>query len=221
MPRKLRKTDLNRSIPHGSLRRHDQTILDACIPTTMLRSDLAERELQRSLLTYRLLCHEARTQTICRFTSLTEHQIETYRRRWGFRKECRSRGPSPTSFATFFRSQKVRIESTQLALLCKAHGLLDSGFGTHTFYTAERAEQLCDVIELQETAHSHPTFSFDQLVLLVKGLSASVNIKLEPCRSCGKTVLIDAWASVHSTCDFCIDAGEKSSRTFPDRQSAT
>src|SRR5262245_41798545 len=129
----------------------------------MLRSDVAERELREALLTYRLLCHGARTQTICRFTSLTTRQVETYRHRWGFKKKDRSRGPSPSSFIIFFRSHSTRVEGAHLAQLCKTHQLLSDDVNKPTYYTFTIADQLCDVLDLHKATFAEPTYSFDQL----------------------------------------------------------
>ncbi|MBB6095635.1 hypothetical protein HNQ60_004526 [Povalibacter uvarum] len=172
--------------------------------TAMLRSDLAERELRQSQLIYRLLCHEARTQTIRRFLSLSAHQITRYRHRWGFKEQDRSRGPSPNSFAPFFRSTRMRVEGGHLALICKTHELWSKDVGPRVFYTLDRAEQLCDALDAHRATFSQATLTFDQLVLLVRGLCASVSIRLGSCKSCGRPVLIDPLEPGKPGCNTCI-----------------
>ncbi len=177
--------------------------------TAMLRSDLAERELRQSQLIYRLLCHEARTQTIRRFTSLSAHQIARYRHRWGFKEQDRSRGPSPTSFAPFFRSSRLRVEGGHVALICKTHQLWSKEVNPRAFYTFDLAEQLCNILDAHRTTFSQPTFTFDQLVLLVRGLHASISIRLGSCKACGQPVLIDPLEPGKVACTKCITTTEE------------
>ena len=169
----------------------------------MQRSDLAEKELRQSLLAYRLLCHDARTQTICRFTSLSRRQIATLRHRWRFKVEDRSRGPSPSSFLPFFRTLAIRIEGAHLAMLCKSQKLLPCDDSERHFYSLTHGERLCNVLDLHTTAFSQPTFTFDQLVLLVRGLSSSVSVTVSSCKTCGRAALVDPLESGRPECIFC------------------
>ncbi len=185
---------------------HHRAIREDASPTTMQRSDLAETELRHALLTYRLLCYEARTRTICRFTSLSSSQVTSYRKRWGFKVKDRNRGPSPSSFLPFFRTQALREEGAHLALLCKTHLVLSRERSDHLFYTLARGERLCDVLDIHTGAFPQPTYSFEQLVLLVRGLSASVSISMNLCEACGRPVLVDPLDAARPTCTYCNTA---------------
>jgi hypothetical protein len=62
-------------------------------------SDGARRDSRRYQLALRLMAHQARTGTISAITSLSRHQQEALRQRWGVAENTRRRGPSPTSLA--------------------------------------------------------------------------------------------------------------------------
>ena len=52
-------------------------------------------------LALRLMAHQARTGTISAMTSLSRHQREALRQRWGITEDTRRRGPSPSSLGRF------------------------------------------------------------------------------------------------------------------------
>src|SRR5262245_30665747 len=146
----------------------------------------AQWEFRQTRLAYRLLCMEARTQTICRFTSLSVHRLAKWRQRWGFADADRSRGPAPNSFMPFFRTPILRVEGAYLGVLCGAFGILQpKGRATRSFYCLDIGERLCDLFEFHRASCPTASLSFDQLLLLARGLDGGKHIRLARCASCG------------------------------------
>ena len=176
----------------------------------MTAPDHAERaqwEFRQTRLAYRLLCAEARTQTICRFTSLSVHRLAKWRKRWGFHETERSRGPTPASFTSFFRIPALRAEGAYLAVLCDAFGLLRStGSAASSFYTLATGERLCDLYEFHRSSCPTASIAFDQLVLLARGLKSGTSITRGRCDACGGVLLRDPLEPARPACDACRQA---------------
>src|SRR5690348_9976044 len=83
-------------------------------------------ELLRLIVAARMVQHEARTKTICRWSGVSEVRVrELYRACWadrGREHARRPRGPPPHQPAIFLRTAPIRNEAAALAVLC---GLLD------------------------------------------------------------------------------------------------
>lgn len=172
--------------------------------TTPPHPDRAEWEFRQCGLAYRLLCVEARTQTICRLTSLSVHRLSSWRTRWGFDESERSRGPAPNSFAPFFRSPTLRIEGAYLAVLCESFGVLHPHRREpSTFYCLTTGERLCDLLDFHRACFPAASVSFDQLLLLARGLEARKSILLQHCAACGGAILADPLQLPRRNCDSC------------------
>ena len=167
-------------------------------------AERVEWEFRQTRLAYRLLCVEARTQTICRLTSLSVHRLSKWRTRWGFSESERSRGPAPNSFAPFFRCPKLRVEGACIALLCDVFGILRNASGdANRFYCLTTGEQLCDLLDFHRSCYPHASISFDQLLLLARGLTIGKAIQLRYCNSCGGVILSDPLQLPRPHCDSC------------------
>ncbi len=187
-----------------------------------LNPERALWEFRQCRLAYRLLCAEARTQTICRFTSLSVHRLAKWRKRWGFDETERSRGPAPNSFSPFFRFPALRAEGAYLAVLCEAFGLLQGkGDTARSFYSLTVGERLCDLFEFHRTSCPTASVNFDQLLLLARGLQSGKNIELGRCQSCGGAVLHDPLELARSTCDACRHCRTAGKNSQTERSSRT
>jgi len=179
-----------------------------------------EWEFRQCRLAYRLLCFEARTQTICRFTSLSPHRLTKWRKRWGFDDAERSRGPTPNSFVPFFRFPALRVEGAYLGVLCEAFGILALHDRTaEEFHSLTTGEKLCDLLEFHRASFPSPSVNFDQLLLLARGLLSGSSIKLAHCANCGSAVLHDPLQLPRGNCDVCR-AGTKAPTHLPLSQAA-
>jgi hypothetical protein len=157
------------------------------------RDDPDERDMRRRHLAKRLVSHRARTQTIYEFTGFTRHRLENLRRRWGVLAEERHRGPSPSSFAEFFRTSKSLQAATAAAVLCDLLGVLRhlNAGAKRGVMTLELGEQLCYAYEALQAAFPHLNIEFEHLVLLACGLAEGTMLQLGHCTACGAALLID------------------------------
>jgi hypothetical protein len=167
--------------------------------------DPDDRDLRRRLLARRLISHQARTQTVTYFTDCSRNQLETLRRRWGVATNERHRGPSPTSFAEFFRNARTLQAATAAAIL---FNLLDTrrrpghhpSPGTTKLATGE---QICYVFEALQACFPHVELEFEHMVLLATGLARGEAIRLGHCTQCGTAILVDNFASRQTACRHC------------------
>lgn len=169
---------------------------------------------RRYRLAFRLMTHQARTQTISAMTSLSRHQQETLRRRWCITEETRRRGPSPTSLDRFTHSPRARAEGASLAAFCRIYGLLPLGnivgVPRRKLLTLELGERLCDTYETYSACFPRSELEIEQLLSFVLGVAENEVIGLGRCTSCSGTVLIDRLAPHRPTCAHCERTHENS-----------
>lgn len=162
---------------------------------------------RRYRLAFRLMTHQARTQTISAMTSLSRHQQETLRRRWRIAEETRRRGPSPTSLDRFTHSPRARAEGASLAAFCRIYSLLPLGnivgVPRRKLLTLELGERLCDTYETYRACLPQSELEIEQLLSFVLGIAENEVIGLGRCESCSGTVLIDRLAPHRPTCAHC------------------
>jgi hypothetical protein len=161
--------------------------------------------MRRRQLAKRLVSHHARTQTITELTGFSRNHLETFRRRWGVATSERHRGPSPTSFAEFFRNTRTLQAATAAATLLH---LLDSrrhpGFSHSVGYIKlEHGERLCYVYEALQACFPHLSLEFEHMVLLSEGLSRGEALRLGHCALCGSALLVDNYAARQPPCRHC------------------
>ncbi len=178
--------------------------------------DPDDRDLRRRQLAKRLISHQARTQTVTEFTGFSRNHLETLRRRWGVATRERHRGPSPTSFAEFFRNARTQQAATAAAVL---FNLLDAGRGPSSGVSPGSAklvsgEQLCYVYEALQACFPHLELEFEHMVLLANGLSRAEVLRLGHCAQCGSALLVDNYAARQPPCRHCC-------RNFPTCDSNT
>ena len=163
--------------------------------------DPDERDLRRRRLAKRMVAHRARTQTIYAFTGFTRHRLETLRHRWGVSAQERRRGPSPTSYAEFFRTSRAIQVATAAALLCQFLGIgAKAEAPSSRSMTLETGEQLCYVYEALQASFPDLDLEFEHLVLLASGLTAGTVLQLGCCSQCGAAILIDRLAARTAMC---------------------
>ena len=170
-------------------------------------SDGARRDSRRYQLALRLMGHEARTGTISAMTSLSRHQQEALRRRWGITEDTRRRGPSPTSLGRFTHSPRARSEGAVLAVFCRIYGLLPlasrGGVARRKLLTLEYGERLCDTYETYRACFPWLKLKIEELLSFVIALAANEVIGLGRCDSCSGTVIIDRLAPHRPSCAHC------------------
>jgi len=178
-------------------------------------SDGARRDSRRYQLALRLMAHQARTGTISAMTSLSRHQQEALRLRWGVTEDTRRRGPSPTSLGRFTHSPRARSEGAVLAVFCRIYGLLALaslvGLSRRKLLTLEFGERLCDTYESYRGCFPWSKFEIEELLSFAIGIAANEVIGLGRCVSCSGTVIIDRLAPHRPSCAHCQTAHAESS----------
>ena len=178
-------------------------------------SDGARRDSRRYQLALRLMAHQARTGTISAMTSLSRHQQEALRLRWGVTEDTRRRGPSPTSLGRFTHSPRARSEGAVLAVFCRIYGLLPLaslvGLSRRKLLTLEFGERLCDTYESYRGCFPWSKFEIEELLSFAIGIAANEVIGLGRCVSCSGTVIIDRLAPHRPSCAHCQTAHAESS----------
>ncbi len=179
---------------------------------TQRTDDAVTRDLRRYQLAMRLVAHRARTRTIYTLTGYTRHRLGTLRRRWRVPSQARRRGPSPKSFAAFFRSPQAQNEGAVIASLCYLFGALpprQSAGEKYVFPPRDEeqrlrtGERLCEVFEAFSSAFPGSDFELEQVVLLAAGLSQADTISLAQCKKCGCVILIDRQSVQKLICSQC------------------
>ncbi len=103
-------------------------------------NDHMSRYIRRIQLGLRFLGHGARAHTTWRWTGLTPDQLVTVRRRSRFNSNERLRGPSPSSFAVFFRSNRNSSQAALFVSICRIVG------ASRPTRTIENGERLCEAL---------------------------------------------------------------------------
>ncbi len=167
--------------------------------------DPDDRDMRRRQLAKRLVSHHARTQTITEFTGFSRNHLETLRRRWGVPTSARHRGPSPTSFAEFFRNARTIQMATAAAVLFHLLDFrLEPDFSNAAGRTKlEHGERLCYVYEALQACFPHLGLEFEHMVLLAVGLSRGEALRLGHCTLCGSALLVDNYAVRLPVCRHC------------------
>jgi hypothetical protein len=162
--------------------------------------------LRRLQLAKRLVLHRARTSTIYDLTGFSRHRQATLRKRWRIPEDARLRGPSPTSFSVFFHSPKARSEAASAAVISRVFEARWAPPGSRTpedFADLQSGERLCEVYEAFHACFPTTEFEFEQVALLVMGLTQDEAIQLCSCTNCNVAILVDPFAVRRHLCVHC------------------
>ena len=170
-------------------------------------SDGAQRHIRRYRLAWRLMAHQVRVGMISAMTSFSCHQLSTLRRRWGIAANRHLRGRSPISLSRYVRPPHARSEGAVLAAFCRIYGVTLPRHLVNaprkSQLTLELGERLCPTYEAFCACFPECTLDFERVVNLIVALAKDELIGLEPCESCGATVLIDRLAGRKPVCESC------------------
>ncbi len=157
----------------------------------------------------RFLEHEARTQTIRRWTGLSDDRIRKLRNTYlidAGRLTRRHRGKSPRQVAYFWRSGRVRQETVWLASLFLLLGVITTEPLTHdgcALPSLVRAELLCHAFETYRAMIPSSHISFEHAVFLAMTLAGGKQLRLGTCVDCGGVVVIDPLSIHDKRCNQC------------------
>ncbi len=164
------------------------------------------RYFRRIQLGFRFLAHGARTRTTCHWTGLTPDQLTTLRRRWMFNSDERLRGPSPSSFETFFASRRRRNQAALFLAMCHIVGAAPARQGTQeakSLPSLENGERFCEAYEMYREWCPDAEFDFEQARLLLTGAVRADVIALTHCDGCTGALLVDKLGEAGTGCHYC------------------
>ena len=161
---------------------------------------------RRYQLAIRMMSHGARTQTVIAWSDLTRDQLVTQRRRWGFGKEIRQRGPAPSAFHVFFKSRRHRSEAALFASLCHIVGAIAAQLGNDTprFRPClENGELLCDALEAFREWPPDAKLDFEHALQLAAGVVHAEHVTLGWCSDCHGATLFEGCRRSYANCGHC------------------
>jgi len=162
---------------------------------------------RRYQLAIRMMSHGARTQTVIAWTDLTRDQLVTQRRRWGFGKEIRQRGPAPSAFHVFFKSRRHRSEAALFASICHIVGAITAQLGTEAARLRpclENGELLCDALEAFREWAPDAELDFEHALQLAAGVVHAEHVTLGWCSDCRSATLFEGSRRVYANCGLCL-----------------
>ncbi len=172
--------------------------------------DRYSRDRLRLDLAVRFIRHEARTQTIRRWTGLTDDRIRKLYRSYLLDASqpvvARHRGKSPQQAAYFTRSQELREDAAALASMLQLYGVLprqplpDAG---RVLPCPARGELLCNAYESFQRIRLDSRVSFEHAVFLAVALARADELQSIVCAECSSFGLIDPLAVRASRCLAC------------------
>lgn len=171
------------------------------IATGDKRFDRYYRRLQLGL---RLLSHGARAQTASEWSELSPDRLVTLKRRWLPEAGDGFRGPAPTSFQMFFRSNPRTVDATLLTLIHKVLCQRPTASPADIIQPClDNGERLCDAYEAFREWEADAEMEFDQAVLLARGATLSETVELMQCPNCQGALLIDKLTRRRQPCAVC------------------
>jgi hypothetical protein len=177
---------------------------------------------QRHDLALRMIRHEARTQTIRRCTGLSDDRIRrlyrTYIDAEGVLSIRRRRGKSPRQVAFFTRNAELQFESSFLANLYAAFGLLREHRTTPPEHSSlEIGEIFCDAYETHQQLLRSASISFEHAWFLLQLLNRGEQLRIAHCRLCRSDFLHDMINLSHRDCPTCLRSQQARKAVRPAR----
>ena len=171
--------------------------------------DRYSRDWVRLDLALRFLTHEARTQTICIWTGLTQDRIRNLYRDYlsgAARRIPRHRGKSPQTISYFTRSLRVQQETAVLASLLCLSGVTPVPAATDAPRVVPgllRGALLCDAFEAFRTYVPSAQISFEHTIFLTAVLARGDQLRLNTCKECGSLVVVERFPIRDPRCLHC------------------
>jgi phage FluMu protein Com len=163
-------------------------------------------ERQRHDLALRMIHHEARTCTIRSCTGLTDDRIrrlyKTYVTEVSSAPVKRRRGKSPRQVSYFMRNVRAHFESSLLASLFAAFGLLRAR-GLRQRSPIEFGRLFCDAYETHLQLLKDSDISFEHAWFLLKLLNRGAELEAVRCRRCDSRYLRAHTDAYRRPCPVC------------------
>lgn len=166
------------------------------------------RDRSRLELALRLISHEARTQTVRRWTGLTDDRVRKLYRSYirpgsGIK---RHRGKSPQQIAYFTRSGATGHEAHALASVFVLFGVIPSqpdAALARRLPSIPRGKLLCDAYETYRRITPRPRIDFEHAVFLVTALTTGEELQIQWCPQCTALNIIETVSLREPPCHSC------------------
>ncbi|MGH8171107.1 MAG: hypothetical protein ACRET5_21210 [Steroidobacteraceae bacterium] len=177
-----------------------------------ISEDRYDRDRQRLELALRFLTHEARTQTVRRWTELSDHRVRNLYRSYLGGTACyvpRHRGQSPHQAAYFTRSVRIQQEAAVLANYFSLAGLVPeqpSAAAAVALPGIACGHRLCDAFEMYGVMIPAASITFEYAVFLAECLARGDQLRLGKCSDCGGLILVERFPIREKRCHHCASA---------------
>jgi hypothetical protein len=179
-----------------------------------LWGDRYSRDLRRYTLAWRMVSHEARSQTVAAWTGLPKSRIrtlvDTHQEGMPAGENLRHRGPSPNSVAVFLRTAQVRREAAALIGVCYAFKVLPETPVPHPrreLPGVARGERLCEAYEMYRSMVPETCLTLDHAAFLVICVAQAGDLDVQRCTGCGSALVLNRYDLPRSTCSYCTLPG--------------
>lgn len=165
-----------------------------------------DRDRLRLALAYRLIAHEARTQTIRNATGLSGDRVRKLYREYvkgqPVRTVRRRRGKSPRQMSFFRRSPLLELQAATLGAMLKRSGMLARPprlLGP----PLEDVDCFCDVYETFRVACPSTAITLEHALYLMQVLARADEFVLTRCRDCEALWIRDTLDLLPDNCPGC------------------
>ncbi len=145
----------------------------------------------------RLMSHGARAQVASALSELTLDQLSTLRKRWMCGADDGPRGPAPSSYLPFFKSEERSSHAAIFVGIYRAIG------GYLKKSVLEAAECFCTAFEIYRAWEPRAVLEFDQCVLLGHGAAKGDEVELMRCAGCRCALVVDKLRIAQLRCGEC------------------
>ena len=164
-------------------------------------------DIDRVAVAMRMISFEARTRTIRLSTKLTDDQIRRLYRQYmrnGTIVSARHRGRSPQQALQYTRNSQTQLESSILASVLAAHGLL-KGLRPKPWLSQslQYAHRFCIAYGRYIQLAIHEPLSFEQAWYFARMLAARSELYLQHCKHCSSHYLGDNHTVLKRDCPVC------------------
>lgn len=165
-----------------------------------------DRDRRRLAVAYRLIGHEARTQTIRLATGLSGDRVRKLYREYvkgqQIRPVRRRRGKSPRQMAFFQRNPILELQAATLGAMLQRCGLLAHPTGPRG-PVLDDVERFCDVYETFCVACPRTAITFEHAWYLLQVLARLDEFVLTRCRDCEALWIRDTLDLLPDNCAAC------------------
>ncbi|HUO79924.1 MAG TPA: FlhC family transcriptional regulator [Steroidobacteraceae bacterium] len=175
-----------------------------------ITDDRYTRDRRRLDLAFRMIHHEARTQTIRTWTGLSDDRIRKLYRTYCATRGAqvrRHRGKSPSQVAYFLKNLETRRHAAALAGLYALLGLLreaaNEGSAAGNQAALHSGELFCRTYETYLALNPQQRISFEHACYLLHVLKRRAELRPGDCPTCRGLMIVDSLKRHGGVCPWC------------------